>query len=154
VPRISRDHRDAIEAYVAQLKNRLRLDDWIVELLDEMPVDKDGDPHPGISGQVRTNTFNRYANLRLGDRFFDFNDLTNQHRTQTLIHELLHLHFEHTWHFVSDLTENEMSVNSGKLADNVFRFQMERAIDQLAWALTDLLPLFKLPDNRAGARRS
>lgn len=89
----------------------------------------------------------KFAGVWISDAFLDPECpwLNNTLRTQTLIHEVLHLHFEEPWHLVESMTENELGNQAYKAIKHVFQHQMEVAVDQLAWALVDFLPAFKLP---------
>lgn len=147
--RISREDRKAIEAYSSLLLEKLRLQDWFITLHDELPENRDG-PNPEITAQIRSSSCSRVAAMRLGDRFFNTNDVDDGLRTQTLIHEHLHLHFQMAWHFFEDLIDAELGHVNASQARRTYRTNMELGIDQLAYALVDRLPEFKLP---SGSRR-
>jgi len=130
--RISNARRKRLEDYIWFLQEELRLTDWLVPLHDDPP---DGD----VTARVHTNRRMRVAALQLGDQFFDDEICPDDLRKQTLLHELLHLHFEMAWHFVDDVFQAELAYMSKGQATETFRAGMELGIDQLAYALTDLI---------------
>jgi hypothetical protein len=130
--RISRARRKNIEDYIWYLQEELRLTDWFVVLHDDRPDDE-------VTARVNTRRTQRVANLTLGDRFFNDDDVPDDLRMQVLVHELLHLHFEMAWHFAQDVFEAELSHISQGQAVETFRCNMELGIDQLAYALVDLI---------------
>jgi hypothetical protein len=131
--RISKKRRKTIEEYIEYLKVEMRLLDWFVVLEDEKT---DNDNH---GAEIGTSRSNKIAALSVSDKFLNDPNFNDELRKQTLIHELLHLHLEQAWQFSTNVFEAELSWASAGQAKKTFDMHCELAIDQLAFALTDLI---------------
>jgi hypothetical protein len=142
--RISPKRRTAIEEYIKYAQHALRLDDWIIYLSDDEPT---GDDDDKPTAQIATRATNRYAILRIGDRFFNSDDVTDAMRTVVLCHELVHCHLDAlstvTWNLIDSHLHPSTRNDFQTVANNI----EERAVDQIAWAFAELLSQqFILPD--------
>lgn len=142
--RIKQTQRKAIEEYIARVQMALNLADWRIHLLDEPTEESESADGPSTA-QILTLETHHYAQLRIGDKFLTGEDLDDNMRTVTLIHEVLHLHFEYTWHTFLEVAHNTLTGQALQMAKYSFRCEIERGVDKLAWALAAMLPPFKLP---------
>lgn len=143
--KITDEVRKAVNEYSAMLLATLRLQDWIVYLAEDL-LTKDAEDDIEPTARVQTQRVRRYARLELGERFFaDDTIMDDELRTQVLIHEHLHLHFEQTWHYVTELIDDEVHHSLQDHASEQLRVHFELAIDQMAYALASLVPSFTLP---------
>jgi len=141
--RIKPVHRKAIEEYVEKVRVALGLLEWRIVLLDEPTEDDEAVEPP--TAQISTTETHHLALMRVGDRFFDDDGNPDNLRTETLIHEVLHLHFEFAWHAFLEVAHSNLAGQALGLAKYSYRTNIERGVDQLAHALASMLPPFKLP---------
>lgn len=129
-----------INKYLLDTAKLLRLPEWTIVVNDDEPTND-------VTASTRSRVGTKFAGMWFSDRFLDPDDpsLNDWMRTQVLIHELLHLHFEEAWEFIDELLENEFVRQSENIASNVFKNKMEVGVDQLAWALAEFLPKFVFP---------
>lgn len=141
--RISVNRQMAIIAFLNVALERLNLRDWHVYFyLDDTPDSETS------TATINVRTGSKVAGLWLSDKFFDTEQMPDDLRQQTLIHELLHLHFEDAWAFVDDVIDNELHPHARSPIEISYKRHLEVGIDQLAFALNEHmnLPLFGLPD--------
>jgi hypothetical protein len=131
----------AVNEHVLMVAKKLGLGNWMIVVNDAPPRDEDA------TATMNSRVGQRFAGIWLSDKFLDPDHpaLSDEIRSQCLIHEVLHLHFEDAWHLVEDVTDNELGKQAAHAVQHVFRGMMEVAIDQLAWSLVDFLPTFSLP---------
>lgn len=145
-PRIPEHVARYINEYVIRIAWQLNLKDWVICVNDDPPHDE--------SSAATTNSRNgtKLAGMWFSDRFLDPDDdsLTDELRAQVCIHEVLHLHFEEAWHFVDQLIKYELQKTAGHVSTFTFTSFMEVGIDQIALALVDHMPPFKLPTDKKG----
>lgn len=134
----------AFNEYILEIAAILKVGDWVVVVNDDPPRDE------RAAASMNSLNGQQFAGVWLSDRMLDPKDphMNDELRSQVLIHEVLHLHFESMWHFVESMTDNELGKQARSLFQHVYREKMEVAIDQLSWALVDYLPLFKFPPKR------
>lgn len=139
--RISRADRVAIEWWIANVQPTLKIADWRIDLKDDPP------DNPEAAACMNTRTGQFVAALWLGDKWFS-SEYDDAWRTQTLLHELVHIHFEDAWDYVDTLCEAELGNQASNLAKWVFKMKMEKPLDQIAYSLAEIVPVFKLPSGR------
>ena len=123
------NHRATIEDYIEYLKPNLGLSDWRIDLMDDAPTDN------SHSAQAFIRTGSDYAKIWVSDDFLT--NYSNQERTLTLIHELVHCHLERPWQFFEDLAKAELGEQAKNIAQHVFRGHMELAIERLTVVLAN-----------------
>lgn len=140
-PRIPEEVARAINKYLLDIAKLLNLAEWLIVVNDDPPNDEHA------SATINSRSGQRFAGVWVSDEFLDpaSTKFNAELRTQTLIHEVLHLHFEDAWHFIDDYADNELGRVIRPLFQNTYRYKMEVGVDQLAWALVGMLPLFRLP---------
>jgi hypothetical protein len=138
-PRISHVQARALVSYVKMLLEWLDLTDWRV-YIQEQPSTQEG-----ATATMRSANDANTAQFWLSDHFFH-PDMDAEHRSQVLVHECLHLHFDRAWNFLEDAIEEEMPTTSRGITKHVFKTQMEIGIDRLAWVIAPNVPRFELPD--------
>lgn len=140
-PRVPEYLAYAVNKYLLEIAAMLRLADWMIVVNDDPPAEE------AAAASMNSRNGQKFAGVWLSDRFIDRNDpsLDDYMRSQTLIHEVLHCHFEEAWTFMEDIFDNEFSRQVERLATHTFKNMMEVGIDQLAFSLADLLPSFVFP---------
>jgi hypothetical protein len=131
--RISKTRRRNIEEYIEYLQIEMRLTEWLVVLQEEAT------DNPEHAAEIGTSSVNRVVALSVSDKFLNHPDYNDELRKQSLIHELMHLHLEGAWQFASKLFRAELSFVSAGQAQNTFDTFTEQAIDQISFALVDLI---------------
>lgn len=121
------DNADWLEEYVAELKDALGLPHWRIHLSGQAPS-------PDTHGQVQVVYGRHVAHI-----YLDLPESPEQLR-ETLVHELLHCHFERmSWafnNFRDVVGSAAFSVGEGAHSDAV-----EVTIDALSAAIAPLFPL-------------
>lgn len=132
----------AVNEYMLEIAKKLGVPEWIIVVNDAPPQDEKS------TATMNSTRGSRFAGVWLSDRFLDREHpvMTDFIRTQTLIHEVLHLHFEDVWHFTEDVLSNELGRQASEMGEHLVHRFLEVPIDQLAWALAEILPDFKLPE--------
>jgi len=136
--RISEKWARSLVAYTHYLLQVLDLPEWRVAL-HEYPC---ADEKATMSCNVHRT--NRTASMWFGDDFFN-SRLSDFHRTQSMIHECLHINLGDGWNFIEDMINNELSEQTKKVVEHVFDNYMEIATDRLAWAFSELVEPFRSP---------
>ena len=131
----------AVNEYVLFVADKIGAPEWLVVVNDDPPISEDATATMNSRGGAK------FAGIWLSDRFLDPNDptMSDELRTQALIHECVHLLFEGAWHFFDTFTEENLPKPLCDLAQFAFKTHMEYGVDQLAWALLQWLPGFALP---------
>lgn len=129
--------RAALTTYVRTLADALGLKDWKITIEKE-PSDDDCDASiQGVYGR------------RIGMLWIhrDFRTFSSDRQRQTLIHELLHLHFEPMRHHVENLLEASTAVSPEMfdLVESVLSTGAEYGIDTLAEAIAPKYPPIRWP---------
>lgn len=140
-PRIPEHIARAVNKHVFEIAALLNLSDWMIVVNDDPPVIE------GVAASINSRTGTKVAGVWLSDRFLDINDPTMSDfiRSQVLVHEVLHLHFEEVWNFMDDVFDHEFAGSARKMVDVIFKRHLEVAVDQLASALVHGLPKFVWP---------
>jgi hypothetical protein len=142
--RISKQQRKVIEDYLEYLKKELALSDWHCDLMDDAVKDSTHAATTNIrNGADRSRLW--LADSFLTGEFPDGTECNNLERSQTLIHEILHWHFDRAWQFVDDLFEAELGHQAKNMAQHVFKGHMEVPIDKLAYVLVKYVKLIEWP---------
>ena len=134
-PPLSPLRRAAVEGYVRELRNALGLGHWSILLPDEYPSD---DPE-GVWAEI-TPTEGRYrAKLRFGTGFFE---LDAEETRNTIVHELLHLHFNRAGDVVRlGPYRQELGQTLYNSLHEQVKTEIEYGIDALATIIAKRLPL-------------
>jgi hypothetical protein len=123
------ERRQKFAPYIRHLADLMYLRDWTFELHDTPP---DNARH----GACVYVPFGRcYCNVYVNDKFLDFPPAIQR---STLVHELLHCHFE-------PMRESAMQALS-KREYKLWNIAFERGIDQTAMAWAESLPLPEFPN--------
>jgi hypothetical protein len=76
----------------------------------------------------------------------ELRSLSREQIRKTVVHELLHAHFQPAWHYL----KNVLPVTSGKKATHAIRCAVtqreEEAVDAIAAAIAPALPLIEWPE--------
>ena len=129
------------ERYIARLQGMLKLADWEVRFKhDENPDD------PNHAACVGVTTHRKLATVWFAQ---DWESRSPEDQRSTIIHELLHLHFDEPWGMVGDMTR-QLGKQAEDVVDTLMRHQFEVAIDQIASAIA---PHFPLPPARGGEKK-
>jgi hypothetical protein len=122
--------------YMGGIKSLLKLDEW------ELRFRHNEDPDdPGHAACVEFVRHRKVAVIRVAK---DWEEQTPDEQRSTVIHELLHLHFEAPWRMMGDITR-QLGKQAEELADSMIRHEMEVAIDQIAAAIAPHFPLPPAP---------
>lgn len=116
--------------YVGYLQDVLYLNDWKIE------VSPDESPESGAIGSIDPVEGRRLATLRLCEGFCDM-DIADQ--TNTLCHELIHLHHIGATDIIRLDLLSELSQSSYNILIKSFKRQMEYCVDGLANAFSLLV---------------
>lgn len=119
--------RTSLVTYINYLMNELKLSEWEFELMEDAPED--------LSHAARTQirTGSDFARIWISDEFL--NDMSDEERSATLIHELLHWHLERPCNFFDAVAEAELGNQASKMAQYAFDAHMELAIDRLSMVI-------------------
>ena len=121
MPKQNPSRRQRWAPYVRQLADTLRLKDWRIQVLEDLPPENALASCCPISGR-------KYADIRLGESFLIDTAAEQRH---TIIHELLHCHFGP----MSRMIEAHDGMPPAAM------LAMEYCVDGLADAIAPLLPL-------------
>jgi hypothetical protein len=132
---VSKRDRKALEAYIREIADRLRLKHWTIRL-GEDPSDEGTVAQHEAAASIHEATIWVCENFRL---------CHPEEQREAIVHELLHTHHEWTWRLVhTDLLEH-----MGRPAYNLFcdsyRRAMEYQIDALAKAFAPTVPPITWP---------
>lgn len=114
--------REDWNGYIAELKERMRLNDWTLRLkLEDKP--RDGD-----NAEIHSTHGRKLAVLLLSDAFLADKPEDQRH---TIVHELVHMHF----FGLTDLMEARGDM------DSAARMLVELGVDAMADVLAPFMPL-------------
>lgn len=133
------------QAYVDELKPLMELRDWDVTVV--LREDYEGDcelpAEDEATASAETGLNRRWATIILHPPFFG--DRTAEERRQTIVHELLHLHFSQAWKFANGEAlpslVRELPFTAGRFWLDAWSSAMEYGIDAIAQGWADQLPL-------------
>lgn len=136
----------AVLDYTKQLREILRQQPWVIFLhTDDEPSDTD-------AASVNLNPNNREAGFWVGKQFLDPTALTDDLRTSVLVHEILHFELDRPWNIMDEIVQNELGRQCRSMVNRLLTIDFENTIDNLAKAITPLVPQFKLPAEKSGGR--
>jgi hypothetical protein len=121
----------ALQPYVREIADAMRLRDWDIE------VDGSKLAEEGRCAQTRVSVRRKSATIRLGSCWASD---SREEQRDTVVHELLHLHFEPLYEGLRNL-RNNVGESAWSVANNAFNDAAEQAIDQLARVLAERFPL-------------
>lgn len=121
---------DRMRAYVATLQPLMRLQQWDVRVIEQIPDDD-------CFADCQCYQHEHMADFRLADRFFD---ASPDRQRQTIVHEMTHVVVEGWWRSTVNTTEGLNSI-AQVWAMERNTYQMEMAVDQLSRIIAPHLPL-------------
>jgi hypothetical protein len=132
---------DTLAAYVTRLRDDLLLGHWRIELehLPPKPTEPDQDVEL-IDGQIESLREGYTAKLRV---HANFRQGTPDDQRETIIHELLHLHFDQLFSDMTDLIEGFAAKQAFEACDVLNRRNYERMTAAVAAAISPKFPLIE-----------
>lgn len=118
---------------VEKLQKILRIQDWDIEvkiLADEEFIKLYGQSEQGYNQTTRL----------LNSSYITINKDVSDDWYRTLIHELLHLNFDHL-ETCENLVYNLNSKQNQEAVDDVFKIALERTVERIAEVITQLYPV-------------
>jgi hypothetical protein len=117
-----------LDEYVRALANTLGLTDWGLSIeWHDLPAD--------TTARVVMAYGRRFATIILGEEYLNSSPAD---RRETLVHELLHLHFAQADELVNDTLPDLLGRPSFSAFEAAHNLVMERAIDAVAVAIGDM----------------
>lgn len=123
--------RSKVENYLAFLQGALRLRDWTITVDWSAPCEKDA------LATVTPMEDSRHATVRLSREFLDLSD---RNKTQTLVHEMVHCYFFEVDSLATSTVEALTTKQASKVYSVAHNGCIERSVDTVADAFTELLP--------------
>ncbi len=115
--------RESLLEYVREVADLLELKDWRIQLTDEPS-------RAGTWFSIASTTNQKSAWMRLA---WNWTELTGTELRRMVIHEMLHLHWEPAWDYVTDCLSSEQTT--------AFKHMAEYSIDGIARAIAEHYPL-------------
>lgn len=133
---MSKRDRKALLNYIRWAANELELRDWTITL-DRAPCASN------LMGHVHCTNGARDLQIAVNA---DFKDYTPEEQRETIVHELVHVHWDPCWKMV----QSDLGDALGKPVYYVFcdsyRRAMEYGVDGLAKAIAKHLPVIQWPE--------
>ncbi len=123
------DNRYWLEPYIQEIADRMGLRDWQIKL-------EDNDPSGGTLGECEAHQGAKRAWIAIADHGDDEEDLRN-----TVIHELLHCHWNEANKLVEELATNFLGMAASAVTRIAWKSAMELGIDGIATAWESSMPL-------------
>lgn len=130
-PGMTRIHHKALQQYLRALADELGLRDWSIELHDQLDTDE-------CYASTTCTKDSQAARIALGERFVNDPPATQR---ETLLHELLHCHFDAGHQFVLDSMGELIGRPAVTVLDRGLRSHVERTVDAIAVAIAPRFPL-------------
>lgn len=127
--------RDSVLTWIQQSAPLMRLSDWTLEVCFH-----ESSPE-GCFANIQFIPDSRHAKLRFGA---EFEELDEQEAAHTLTHELLHCHLQPLHELVERSAEVAMSRGAAAVLSVALAQQVETTINNLADAMSPMLPPLKL----------
>lgn len=128
--------------YLRSMANEMGLRDWYFQLMHGPPINFDGSEDKSAGARIETFWGKRVAHVWVCS---DFKELKPDRQRQFICHELVHCHVDH----LDSLTDNKLRDHMGEQYwqgwHQGFYLSFENAIDAIAQAWADKLPLIKWP---------
>lgn len=122
--------RDELVRYVREMADMMGLRDWMVGIADDPPPDD-------ANAQVDVPFGRRCAMIRFSSAW---SNRDPEELRQTVAHELVHCHIWSLEQRICDIA-SLVGSDTRNLAENVYRETMELAVDAIATAWAETLPL-------------
>lgn len=117
-----------LSEWFERAKNTLGLGEWVVNVeWTDLPED--------VYARVHAAYARREATIKLGEEYLK---ATPESQRETLVHELLHLHFAPLDEYVADSIKTSMGPQAYVLFEAAFDLFEERAIDAIAVAVSNM----------------
>jgi len=125
--------KEDIQEAIEEWQKRLNLKHWTVEISDEIPKDINAlaETHP-VEGRY-------FATIRFDKEFYD---CTPKEKSNTIVHELIHLPQNRLMQTLSYLTRNT-SEDTKRAINDLIDLESEFITDWLAGILSDAFPIPK-----------
>jgi hypothetical protein len=129
-----KDRRE-LERYIRWMADEMELRDWTIVLADEpCSPENEGDCKPTYGQKLAT--------IRLCK---EFRSHEAERQRRTIVHELLHCHWNAAWDMVDRDLEKALGAQADLLFSVAFNRNAEYALDATAHALAKHLPLIDWP---------
>lgn len=125
--------RSKLLKYVRSMADTLGLKDWTITISPD-PVEKSAN----ASAQVTCPAGAKIADIEFGA---DFASKSREEQRWTVVHELVHLHFEPMALMTEEVAKKTMSPEAGSVFSAAFIHELEYGVDGVAVAVSPLLPL-------------
>jgi hypothetical protein len=136
-PRILTDRQvEDVRAWIADTTPLLGLQDWRISV----------SPLAAVDGAIASSHLRDDASVTWLAVGQDFLDAGPEERTATLIHELLHCHFQPVTRLAEKLVAGELGKRTEAIIEAAISVAEETAIDRLAGGLARVLPVFRFSD--------
>jgi hypothetical protein len=133
---VTKRQRRALAEYIRWVADALELRDWTITL-DHEPCEEH------LMGHVHCTNSARNLSIAVNASFLDY---TPEDQRETIVHELVHAHWETCWKMI----QGDLGDALGKPVYYVFcdsyRRAMEYGVDGLAKALAKHMPLIEWPE--------
>ena len=133
---LSDDQRADIQRWIRDAAGLLGLMDWRVHV----------SPLEAVDGAIASSHLRDEASVSWIAVSSQFLEADTEERTTTLIHELLHCHFQPITRLAEKLHERELGARTEAVIDTAVSMAEERTIDRLAGGLARILPPFRFSD--------
>lgn len=125
--RLSRKQQHDLQHRIADLGLKVGLHGWRIIVEREY-----ADPDAAAQSFIQRRS--DFATVRFGRHFFECDPLE---QTRTILHELLHCHFQRPSGLTQDIAEANLPKAARKVFRHAYQNEEERAIDRLADSLAD-----------------
>lgn len=125
-----------IRRWLDEAASFLGLRDWRIHV----------SPCEAVDGAIASSHLRDEASLSWIAVGQPFLEADTEERTTTLIHELLHCHFQPITRLAEKLHERELGVRTEAVIDTALSMAEERAIDRLASGLARVFPPFRFSE--------
>ncbi len=133
---MTKDKLDQLSEYVGFLMRHMRLQHWTVKVESQHSDD-------GLGASIQCVYGRLMAYLRVAD---DFWECPIEEQRETLVHELIHLHFDAMDRVARNL-EGVLSKEGFEIHSRVHMASMETGVDAMATVLAQHIPLPLWPAN-------
>lgn len=124
----------ALEAYITEVRARLKVFDWVVELQHDDPPDSNNEASTYILNDADE------AHMRFNAHFREW-------ERAVVVHEVLHLHLDRLHDLAEQALRGAAPATWQGLEEN-HRRSYERATERLAQAIAPFFPLIKWPKGK------
>lgn len=136
-----------ILCYLSEMRDFLRLNNWDIIFMDHESAESktdDPDDDKNVSGMHSPQRNHYTMHIWLAGWWFDDDELTDLHRTDTVLHELLHANNRDLSHHWNECVEKNGAISIAEKVDwtNEFDVHIERMISLWSRSLIPYAPVW------------